>query len=392
MAIKCGTTGLVMVVFGLAAHYLAIGGVENSIRSMLATLQPEEQAIVVCHRARPGETMSEAKPLPDNVRVIEYKADKIFNKTLNRIYGVIAREHPSAVVIGRQHQHILAAAKAGLKNVYMVPSIISHQVQQELTGHLSVSQMRLRVFGVLHQYLQRQAFNHAGSLCAFSDSMQRQIVAEQHHDLSLSDIKRVRPGIDKSRFSYVSLPEKQNIRRELGLPEEKILLLSVGRLVKGKGVDLAILALPHLSDMYHLIVVGDGYFSQSLLDLAKTHKVDHRITWMGARADVERFYRSSDIFLMTSLYECFGQTIIEATGSGLPVVAFAKSEKVDTATHELGLDDAIAYCNVEQPSSLALAAANIDRSFEYSKSISEKTHALYDWRRLLDDLKANASK
>ena len=377
-----------MIVFGIGAHLTAIGGVENSVRSMLATLRDDEEAIVVCHKASVGEKLPFDIPLTKNIEVIEYQSITLSNQPLIDIYSSIFKSHPEARVICRHHLHVLAAKKVGLWVSYMVPSIISQQVSRELQGRWTVAKLRLWAFGKLHQWYQQRALTLADHNFAFSESMRAQILAELTTDLQLSDIALVKPGIDPKRFYVLDDAQKRSVRERLGLPTDKRLLLFVGRLVRAKGLDVAINSLALLPEDTELVLVGFGDFRPELETLAALMGVNNRIHWMGAQSNVHDYYQCADIFLMTSYYEPLGQTILEATACGLPVVAFKQSEWVDTATEELGLDKAVSLCAKPDATLLAECITVQSVSYERSLAISAQAHEKFSWRKLLDQLVA----
>jgi len=100
-------------------------------------------------------------------------------------------------------------------------------------------------------------------------------------------------------------------------------LLFVGSGFERKGLATAVDALAVLSDRSsRLIVVGKGSI-RSFRDRAVRLGVDGRITWLGPRPDIERWYAAADVVVLPSRYEPFGNVHLEALASGVPVVASA---------------------------------------------------------------------
>ncbi|GHC67818.1 glycosyltransferase [Streptomyces cinnamoneus] len=107
-------------------------------------------------------------------------------------------------------------------------------------------------------------------------------------------------------------------------------LLTVGRLVPRKGVDLALQALRALPDA-ELVVAGgppaDGLAGDAeavrLLTLARRLRVADRLVLLGCvpHADMPALLRSADVVLCTPVYEPFGIVPLEAMACGVPVVA-----------------------------------------------------------------------
>ncbi|XVH32237.1 glycosyltransferase family 4 protein [Haloferacaceae archaeon DSL9] len=114
-------------------------------------------------------------------------------------------------------------------------------------------------------------------------------------------------------------------------PNESFTALFVGRLSRNRNVEQAIKAISQLSDDIQLRIVGDeaksshaaasGYVAE-LKKLTRDEGVQDRVTFTGAKYgdDLKKEYASADVFIYTSVYENLGQTILEATAAGLPVV------------------------------------------------------------------------
>ncbi|GAC1601647.1 MAG: glycosyltransferase family 1 protein [Pseudarthrobacter sp.] len=122
-------------------------------------------------------------------------------------------------------------------------------------------------------------------------------------------------------------------------------ILSVGRLVPRKGVDLVIRALPHLSaagsDDVELLIVGGGADPgvlgsdpevRRLMALAAELGVRDRVTLLGhvPRAEMPAIFRSADAVVCAPWYEPFGIVPLEAMACGVPVVAAAVGGLRDT--------------------------------------------------------------
>lgn len=101
------------------------------------------------------------------------------------------------------------------------------------------------------------------------------------------------------------------------------LLLSVGGLSDRKGFDRGIRALELLPESTHYAIIGEGVGREYLLDLAAALRVDHRLHLLGPRPpfDVARWMRTADVYWFLSRWEAFGNVLLEAFASGLPIVA-----------------------------------------------------------------------
>ncbi|QEF99613.1 Putative teichuronic acid biosynthesis glycosyltransferase TuaC [Stieleria maiorica] len=117
---------------------------------------------------------------------------------------------------------------------------------------------------------------------------------------------------------------RQQIRSELGLPTDAIVVGSAGRLVDVKGFDLAITAIQQVLQSepnVHLVILGDGPEEQRLNSIAGRCGISDHIHFVGRREDVPAWLDSFDIYLNSSRSEGMSQSVIEAMSVGLPIIA-----------------------------------------------------------------------
>jgi len=100
-------------------------------------------------------------------------------------------------------------------------------------------------------------------------------------------------------------------------------LITVGRLKKEKNHPLLIRAFKRLlaEQDARLLILGTGELAAATSAVAKAEGVADKVFMPGAALDPTPFYRSADLFVLSSDYEGFGNVIVEALDSGLPVVS-----------------------------------------------------------------------
>lgn len=127
-------------------------------------------------------------------------------------------------------------------------------------------------------------------------------------------------GIDTEKFTNLQINRKAK-RRELGLPEKAIILLSVGELNKNKNHQVIIKAIATMEDKdIHYCIAGKGVEEENLRQLAKDNKVESRVHLLGFRTDVKELYKAADIFCFPSHREGLSVALMEAMSAGLPCV------------------------------------------------------------------------
>jgi len=144
-------------------------------------------------------------------------------------------------------------------------------------------------------------------------------------------VHMIPPGYDDNRFYPVSAATRQTIRQRLGFQGKVV--LAIGRLARNKGYDLLVDAFtvvaPRVPDAVLHLAVGGAQLTdqeQVLLDelkaLVHQHGLADRVRFSGyiADADLADHYRAADVFVLSSRYEPFGMTAIEAMACGTPTV------------------------------------------------------------------------
>ena len=124
-------------------------------------------------------------------------------------------------------------------------------------------------------------------------------------------------GVDLKKFGKSTI-DKATKRRELGIQEDSIILLSVGELIVRKNHETSIQAIADM-DAYYLIA-GEGDLRQHLQSSIDRLASSDKIKLLGYRDDVADLYKVADIFVFSSYQEGLPVAVMEAMASGLPCV------------------------------------------------------------------------
>lgn len=140
-------------------------------------------------------------------------------------------------------------------------------------------------------------------------------------------IHLVRHAIDYEFFAqHPTLSEKNQSRRELGLPVGLPIVLFVGQYIKRKGLVELLSAWQALQANHsfpaHLVLLGSGELEAYIQEFVATHHLNHAVTVKGyvQHDELKKWYGAADLFVMPSRYEAFGAVAGEALSSGLPVI------------------------------------------------------------------------
>ena len=136
-------------------------------------------------------------------------------------------------------------------------------------------------------------------------------------------------GIDLSNFKNIKV-DRNAKRREIGVPENCFLLLSVGELNENKNHQIVIKALAKLNNPnVHYAIAGVGEKKEFLIELSKTLGVSEQVHLLGYRKDVAELNCSADVFCFPSIREGLSVSLMEAMVCGLPVICSRIRGNVD---------------------------------------------------------------
>lgn len=127
-------------------------------------------------------------------------------------------------------------------------------------------------------------------------------------------------GVKIKKFGKSS-KDRENKRKELGISNERKVVLSIGELIERKNHETALKAIAKLDskDILYLIC-GGGELEDYLRGLSKKLGIEDVVRFLGFRKDIPEICMASDLFLFPSYQEGLPVSIIEAMASGLPIV------------------------------------------------------------------------
>jgi glycogen synthase len=145
-------------------------------------------------------------------------------------------------------------------------------------------------------------------------------------------------GVHAEKFDFpFPLEEAASFRAQFCAPNEKLIFF-VGRMVREKGANLLIEALPRVRAQYHdakLIIVGGGN-KDHLISLANGVGMAPHVYFTGFVPDetLLRLYKVIDVAAFPSLYEPFGIVALEAMAAGVPVVVSNAGGLTEVVEHD----------------------------------------------------------
>lgn len=159
------------------------------------------------------------------------------------------------------------------------------------------------------------------------------------HGVSAERIVLLPNGVNSVTFRPATNHQKMVYKQALALPLDKIIIVSVGRLIQRKSYDLLVLACAELPEQILeqlcIVIVGDGPEKEKLLKLAHTKNVHNFFRFVGHQDDLPPFYSAADFFVLQSWGEGLSNAVLEAMACGLPVICSDVGGARSCIQHEL---------------------------------------------------------
>lgn len=140
--------------------------------------------------------------------------------------------------------------------------------------------------------------------------------------ISNKKIKVIYNGIEINQWKIKQ--DKIKLRKKLGLPLNKFIIISVCRLsTEKRPFDIIKIAktINQKNNNFLIIHVGIGNLEKEFRNEIKKHNLEKDILSLGERNDIKDLLSASDLFLLTSEQEGFPNSIMEAMIVGIPIIA-----------------------------------------------------------------------
>lgn len=136
-------------------------------------------------------------------------------------------------------------------------------------------------------------------------------------------------GIDTQR-ECLSQNEKEEKRKELGIPQDAFLITNAAEFTPNKNQKTVIEAIEQLHNPnIYFVMCGIGEKKAELEQYVKEHGLEEHIRFVGFRNDLHEILQTSDCFVLSSFREGLSVALMEAMAEGLPVVCSRIRGNVD---------------------------------------------------------------
>jgi len=203
--------------------------------------------------------------------------------------------------------------------------------------------MRLSPYHRAQIALERVSFKSRKVLCAIAVSELVRHDLVKTFTLPPSKVVTLYNGVDLRRFAPNSdrfLARK--IRGELGIAEDASAIAFIGHGFARKGLSFLVEAWPLVDSRACLVVAGADRAAAAYRRRATQLGIGHRVIFVGPRDDIDRLFAAVDAVALPSLFEPFGNVVMEAMAAGLPALCSKQTgaaELIPRGLRELVIED-----------------------------------------------------
>ncbi len=179
-------------------------------------------------------------------------------------------------------------------------------------------------------------------------------------------------GVETGRFALAT--NRQAMRAQLDLPQDRVICLCVANLkpVKGQDVLLAAARLrPEWRDRVTIVLAGGDYMAGQLQAMAARDLPGYDVRFVGEVSDVLPYYHAADVCVLPSRSEGLSNAMLEAMACGLPVVATA----VGAAGEVISDDECGRVVPPEDPDALGQALNALINDFSLRTNLGAAARA-----------------
>jgi glycosyltransferase involved in cell wall biosynthesis len=302
-----------MIKLLVVIHSLKGGGAERVLVNLLKGLERDKFSITLVLYEQILDF-----PLPNKVEVeiLDIHADRnIFRLALGfvrkiaRISGIIKKIGPDMVF------SLLSST-----NVTVILAKIFSRTQCRVIvsehTHPSIN-LENEIYGGITGKFVRYFYPKADTIIAVSEGIKQDLI--KNFNLPDKKISVIYNPVDLEEIRVRSQETVEHPWFHDDIP----VIVSVGRLTKQKGYPYLIKAFSFVrrSLPCRLMIIGEGEDKDQLIGMVRAQGIDRDVEFLGFQKNPFQYMARSSLFVLSSLYEGFGNVIVEAMALGLPVIS-----------------------------------------------------------------------
>jgi glycosyltransferase involved in cell wall biosynthesis len=306
-----------MKIFQVVPYYPPhIGGMEFYVQRL------SEQLTALGHEVKVFTSSNEAYQSTyklNNVPIYAFKTmTKIYNVPIvPSLFMKLIEEEKPDVIHTHQYPVFLSDISALVAQIRKIPLVVHVHVVSDRKSLLSglISKTYYSTLGL-------RTLKAADAVVVPSLAYKTKMVEMRVNATKVRVVKVIPYGIESEKFRSQTNTESFKAKYNCS---NSIIILSVGRLNYQKGFQFLIKAMPDVLQKVpnaKLIIVGEGEDRSFLIKLAESLKISGSVIFTGGlpQAELPNAYSAASLFVLPSLFESFGISLIEAQASGKPVI------------------------------------------------------------------------
>jgi glycosyltransferase involved in cell wall biosynthesis len=314
-------------------HFARIISRNDFVDSIVSNLDKEKFQVVVCTLR--GEYITEAPQYEQNGVphiILNIKSELSYFRIVRRLIKVID-EYKVDVL----HTHLWHEALIGAFIKFLRPKL-KFVIGRHYSDEMYLNNKGLRLKGMI--WAETFKLYKSEKIIAASTFVKNILLKQGAPERKIAYLTY---GFNFShpRYQPLSSEEKSAIRQELGIKENEVFFINVGRLYHLKGQDVLLNVFKKFvqqNPLIKLIIVGGGPEEESLKKLSEELDLDQSVIFTGPRPDAYRLISASDVVVHPTYTELFSQLMIEAMALGkLLIISRVSAVEDQIKNYETGI-------------------------------------------------------
>ncbi len=249
--------------------------------------------------------------IPPDVKVVYLNKRGPFDnpRMLYLVTRIIAEEAPQAICSFMYPQNYLAILARGLSGKKVPVVTTDHSILSLATRHDR--------FGSAKRLLIRKLYPHADFHICVSNGIRKDLVS--HYSVSDRKCAVIYNAVELERVRQLARAEPDG----MGLHEIKPYFIACGRLSEEKNYPLLLRSFLGVLRIRsaRLLILGEGKLKNELLSLARELGITDNVRFLGFQVNPFMYMARAVALVLPSSWEGFGNVLIEAMASGIPVIS-----------------------------------------------------------------------
>ncbi|MCG3113598.1 MAG: glycosyltransferase [Candidatus Manganitrophus sp. SB1] len=287
---------------------LPVGGIEQRLKELVIRYSKEEFRPIVCCLRDKNVVGREIEQYDIEVIELDRMRGHRFDPILVwKLYRLMKERRIDIVRMHEYHASLYGRIAARWAKVPVVIASVHNVYRRKLHHRFWINRFLAR---------------WSDRVIAISERVKEDLL--RFDRIPPAKVKVIPNGVDPLLFE--NQISKEEARRKLSLPEQTVVIGTVGRLSIAKGHQNLLNAFQLLLDEggwpdLRLVLVGEGPLRESLEQTVRKWGLEKAVLFLGTRRDVPDCLRAFDLFVFSSLWEGQPAAVIEAMAAGLPIVS-----------------------------------------------------------------------